>query len=41
MLNLIYAFIEQSNPQLTKHKLLDAVNYPIAIDSAVSISFFP
>ena len=41
MLNLIHAFIEQSNPQLTRYKLLDAVNFPIAVDSTVRLPWLP
>lgn len=37
MLNLIYTFIEQSNPRLTRDKLLDAVNFPLAVDISVSL----
>ena len=35
MLNLMYTFIEQSNPRLTRDKLLDAVNFPLAVDHSV------
>ncbi|KAL5246752.1 hypothetical protein ACHWQZ_G018834 [Mnemiopsis leidyi] len=35
MLNLIYTFIEQTNPRLTRDKLLDAVNFPLAVDHSM------
>ena len=38
MLNLMYTFIEQSNPRLTRDKLLDAVNFPLAVDHSVGCS---